>query len=419
MSTASLQTDERRQIRFEDLESQAMFWLVSFALYGVMIANHTHIETNDHVKFAGGLELFARLAASGIAGLIGIYGCLFNAQVRKAFCYFPCIWLLAILGMHVVGTFFSPDFKFSAAHLTTLLCVAFFAPTALAVLGTRQTVKVMVLAMLTTVVASWFLYLFAPAYGVMIEITDATGASVERMGGTSHPNVLAGTSVLLFVTICYLWFERKMGTFVAVPLILFCILTLVMTGTRVAMISGVLSVLLVYRGFWLNREILPFTILFIALGLAGFGLILGGAVQSDAATSLTRSGDFDEITSVTGRSDIWVHVVELIGERPLRGYGPGTAKTLLAKKDMLLHPHNLLLHMAINGGVVCAFFALMMLINQFFISLTGKYKLAALISFVIMLNSFTEIPIFDYVPGAPTVMWMVAIFWPFLDDGTL
>lgn len=419
MTTASLQPEERRLIQFTEIESLAMFWLVSFALYSVMIVNHTHIETNDHVKFAGGLELFARLAASGVAGLIGIYGCLFNARVRKAFCYFPCIWVLGILVMHVVGTYFSPDFNYSVAHLTTVMCVGLFAPTALAVLGSRQTVNVMVMAMLTTVVASWILYLFAPAYGVMIEITDSTGASVERMGGTSHPNVLAGTCVLLFVTLCYLWFERKMGTFVAVPLILLTVATLFMTGTRVAMISGVVSVLFVYRGFWLQREILPFTVLLTAVGLAGVGVVLSGGIQSDAATSLTRSGDFDEITSVTGRSDIWVYVVELIGERPLQGYGPGTAKTLLDKKGMLLHPHNLLLHMAVNGGIICAFFALMMLINQFFISLTGKYKLAALISFVIILNSFTEIPIFDYVPGAPTIMWMVAIFWPFLDDGTL
>ena len=425
MSSASLpnsisESTSRRQIRFSDLESLALFWLVNLALYGVMIMNHTHIETNDQVKLAGGLELLLRLGTSGIAGVIGMYGLVFMPRVRNAFFSFPGAWVMGVSIMYVIGTVCSPYFSYSMPHLITFGCVVLFSPTAFAVLGTRQTVNVMINSMVITMVASWFLYLAMPEYGVMIEITDLSGATVERMGGTSHPNVLAGACSLLLVMLSYMWFEKKMSTLLVIPLLLLCGLTLLETGTRVALVASVVSVVVVYRGFWFEREILPFTIIFSMLAaIIILFMSATGAGKVASATSFTRSGDMEEITSVTGRAEIWEYCIKKVWERPLRGYGPGSAKIILNRKQMLLHTHNVIISMGVIGGVICAFCGFMMFIHQFWISVCGNYRLAALISFVIIMNSFTENPIFDYVPGAPTVLWLVAVFWPVLDDGSL
>ena len=85
----------------------------------------------------------------------------------------------------------------------------------------------------------------------------------------------------------------------------------------------------------------------------------------------------------------------------------------------MLHPHNVVLNITFAGGIFAGALAVMMFIQQLLISIGRKYRLAALISFVIILNSLTEVPIFDYVPGTPTVLWMAAICWPVLDDGSL
>ena len=401
------------------MESLALFWLVTIALYGVMIANHTHIETNDQVKLAGSLELAARLGTSGIAGLIGLYGFLFISRVSNAFLTFPGAWVMGVAIMYVIGTIFSPYFSYSVPHLITFGCVTLFAPTALAVLGSRQTINIIITSIVVTLLASWFLYLMMPEYGVMIEVTDASGDSVKRMGGTSHPNVLAGVSALLFVIMCYMWFERKMSFLVALPLMALCAATLLETGTRVALVSAVGAVLIVYRGFWTEKKNLPLTALLVCTALLGAFVLATGAIELASAKSFTRSGDIDEITSVTGRADIWEYVIEKIGERPLCGYGPGSAKVLLEEKDMLLHTHNVILSLGVVGGVVCAFCGLMMFLQQLSISFSGRYRLAALISLVIIMNSLTETPIFDYVPGAPTVLWLIAVFWPVLDDHSL
>ena len=420
MSSVSLNHEERRKFRFSDLESFALFMLTLVAMFGVMIANQTHIETNDQVKLAGGLEILTRLSTSGLAGLIGLYGFLFIPRVRHAFLSFPGFWVLGIFVCFIVGTFCSPYFRYSFPHLVTFTCVVLFSPTAFAILGSRRMVSISIGTLTVTLLASWFLFLAMPEYGVVIEVTSAAGDSVERMGGTSHPNVLAGTSVLLIVLTCYMWFEQKMGTFLAVPLIVLCVVTLIYTGTRVAAVSAILSILIVYRGFWQNPEVWPFTVVGVGAALLVAMFVLSDESGSLVSTeAITRSGDIDEITSVTGRAEIWEFIVEKIGERPLTGWGPGTAKIVLDKRQMLLHTHNVVLSMAFVGGVLCGVFAVLMFLHQLLVSIQGKYKLAALISFVIILNSFTENPIFDYIPGAPTVLWLVAVFWPVLDDGTL
>ena len=74
---------------------------------------------------------------------------------------------------------------------------------------------------------------------------------------------------------------------------------------------------------------------------------------------------------------------------------------------------------AFAGGIFAGACGLMMFVHQLLISIGGRYRLAALISLIIILNSLTEVPIFDYIPGTPTVVWLAAVFWPVLDDGSL
>ena len=430
MSNASIRSDQnfgsgddgRPVVPITEFIDSAVIGLTSIVLFAVLFLNQTHIETNDHIKLAGGLELLLRLVATGAGGLLGAYGLLFVPKIRLAFLSFPGVWVIGILFFVLVGTVFSPYRSYAFPHLLALSAIVLFAPFAFHILGTRRFINIVLATMTLSLVASWFLYLFMPDYGVMIEHTSNT-ETVQRMGGTSHPNVLSGIVVLMVVILAYLWFEGKRSWEFCLPLLLLCIATLIFTGTRVAVVAAIFSILIVYRRFWLRTDILPIT---AALGVA---ILLGALVvfssdgtnpiTSSLVGSTTRSGNVEEITSVTGRSDIWTFVIDSIQKRPLLGYGPGTAKIYLEKKGLLLHTHNVVLAIAFAGGVFAGAFAFMMFVQQLLVSIGGKYRLAALISFVIILNSLTEVPIFDYIPGTPTVVWLAAIFWPILDDGSL
>ncbi len=408
---------------FAQVEERLLYVFSAIALVAITSANHMHIETDDHIKLAPKLELLLRLGATGCGGLVGLYGFFFIKRVRTAFLTFPAAWVLGIWLLYLTSTIFSPFRSVAFPHLVTFTSVVLFAPTAFAVLGTRKTILLIIGSLIFTLLASWFLYLAMPEYGVMVEFTDESGAGVERMAGMSHPNVLAGTSVLCMVMVVYLIAERKLSLGITLPVLTLCLVTLAMTGTRVAILAAVASLFTVYRGFWFRKNVFPFTALGIAIAILGALFVLsedsGGMASRSVMRSVTRSGNMDEITSVTGRAEIWEFCIEKIGERPIRGWGPGSAKPLLEKEDTLLHTHNVILHMAIVGGVLGGVFVVLLFLQQAMVSIRGTYPLAALISIVILMNSMTENPIFDYIPGAPTLLWMIAIFWPVLDDGSL
>ena len=320
-----------------------------------------------------------------------------------------------------LGTACSPYRGYSLPYYITTISITLFSPYAFYALGTKRFVNVVLASMILTLVGSYFLYFAMPDYGVAIEYTSLT-ESVPRMAGTTHPNILAGVVVLMMVIVSYLGFEGKRSWWFCLPLLGIGILTLSLTGTRVAIVAAVVSLLTVYRGFWMRTDVLPLTAVMAVATLVAALVLFSDEADNPIAKSLvgsTRSGDIDEISSFTGRAEIWEYVIKMIHERPLQGYGPGVAKVYLEKENFLLHAHNSVLHIAFAGGIFAGAFGLMMFLHQFIVSIGGNYRLAALLSFVTILNSLTEVPVFDYLPGTTTVLWLAAIFWPMLDDGSL
>ena len=427
MTNATLESDRgfdddgRPVLPVNDLLQSAIYTLTGIVLFAVLLFNHTHIETRDQVKLFGGLELFVRLVASGAAGILGLYGFVFVPKVRLAFISFPGAWVLGSMAFIVLGTICSPEPRTSLPYLLTLISVVLFSPMAFYVVGTKRFINIVLISMTITLLGSWFLYLFMPEYGVVQEHISKT-ETVARFGGTSHPNTLAGVVVLMIAILAYLYFEGKKSLAFCLPLFVLCVVTLFLSGTRVAAVSCALSILFVYQRFWLRTDILPITAALIVTVLIAALMLFSTEGENPISSllgSATRSGNIEEITSVTGRSTIWAFSLEKIGERPLVGYGPGLAKYYFEEKGLLLHTHNAVLNVAFAGGIFAGACGLMMFVHQLLISIGGRYRLAALISLIIILNSLTEVPIFDYIPGTPTVVWLAAVFWPVLDDGSL
>ena len=398
-----------------------MFWITGTVLYTIMVANQTHIETDEAVKLAPQLELLLRLVGTAIAGLIGVYGFLFIGRVQTAMFSLPGAWVTGIAICFALSTVVSDYKSITIPHLITFVCIFLFTPTAFAILGTRRFFEISLFAFLTTLLASWFLFLFVPEFGMKMEVIDAAGSeSVPRMSGTSHPNTLAGVSGFVVLIVSYMLSRNRISWKLAIPVLLLCIATFVLTQTRVAAFAAIVSLLFIYRRFWLRRDVFPLTFILVTVGLFAALFIAWGNNQGwlsgTALKSLTRSGEIEEITSFTGRNHVWSFVVQKIGESPLLGYGPGVAKTLLEKEGLLLHPHNVVLATALAGGVISGLFALIMFFQQLWISCRGTFKLAALITVYVFLNSLTETFIFDYIPGPSTVLFLVALYWPVLDD---
>jgi O-antigen ligase len=77
---------------------------------------------------------------------------------------------------------------------------------------------------------------------------------------------------------------------------------------------------------------------------------LGQKLNQRLINLVSKSGTTEELTSGTGRSEIWGASVRLIARRPLTGYGAATSKDLLA--DYTRYTHNMLLNVGLSGGIV-------------------------------------------------------------------
>lgn len=92
-----------------------------------------------------------------------------------------------------------------------------------------------------------------------------------------------------------------------------------------------------------------------------FGFVIFGAYYvfffSDVG-SFSRSGNIDEITTLTGRISIWQTALELIAQKPYFGYGFGSAQWLLENNYSTQFgwttgsAHNSFLHMALEMGLI-------------------------------------------------------------------
>ena len=77
---------------------------------------------------------------------------------------------------------------------------------------------------------------------------------------------------------------------------------------------------------------------------------MGNDISGGVLSVVTKTGDVTELTSATGRTEIWAEAIRLIGERPLTGYGLNSSPALM--EDFSYHTHNLVLHATFSGGVV-------------------------------------------------------------------
>lgn len=127
---------------------------------------------------------------------------------------------------------------------------------------------------------------------------------------------------------------------------------LVLANARTSMAAAVLATLVLLRP--VIGRVAP------ALALAGvLGVLVivisTGEVERASAT-VARSGEATEISSLTGRTEIWDRALDLVGPVPLTGIGAASSGQAFGeafREDFNWNPghgHNAVLQMALNGG---------------------------------------------------------------------
>lgn len=120
--------------------------------------------------------------------------------------------------------------------------------------------------------------------------------------------------------------------------------------------AGAALALLVRLSEFLPRVTVPL----VVGSLLTVGILVTQTSLLDSSTeTLSRSGNETELTTLTGRTDIWDISLGAIATQPVTGYGPGSTTDLFKeiKPEGVLgtfeinHAHNLWLQLGLIGGL--------------------------------------------------------------------
>ena len=386
-----------------------------FSLFAIAFGNLVDVEANNEAVGFGGQALVKVMFLS-LGGLYGGIGVLTDVKVRRLLLSFPMMWMSLILVFFCLAVPTSLTVFTSLASTMSIACVLLMTATALVQLGVRSVLNTVFFATAAYVFLSWAAYLFVPSIGVYFEATTE-GREFHRMGGLAHPNVLGQMSGVTLILGLLLQLDQKKFSLVRTIVMFFAAAALVGSLSRTSLLATTMAIAVIFRSHIFHRR---YAMPAIVCGVVGIALLIVATMVFDIEAKvgsklglLSKSGDTAELTSATGRTEIWAEVIWLVSERPLVGYGAATSKYLL--KDYSLHTHNLVLNVALSTGVLGGIFAFWMCLERVFKLFVTRHPIAdALVVFVVV-NGLFENVIFSILCGLPTMIWIIALALPTID----
>ena len=364
------------------------------------------------IRLARVPSLLVKLSAAVCAGFAGVWGIACIPRVRELLFSPPGLILLAIaciFAMTCLTSVTSSSVPIALVFWAYLL----FVPTCLIVLGLRGTLLATLCGVLLFTLGALFLYVFVPRFGVFPE-DMGDGVLIERMGGMSQPNHTGRSAMIGLLISGYFFRLARAPKTLCLMLMSLFLLAGVLAMSRTALLAVFVCMIVLNLDRLLSRAGLMFAMASLIVIVAGvFALAATGREQvilERVLAAVTKTGDVEEVTSMTGRSEIWERSVELIMERPLQGYGLGANKIVLI--DHLQSTHNILLHPTLAAGIVAGGLTLLLLMWNLITAFLSPQLIIRALCVYVLLSGLTEDTIYETFPGPSTLLWLTCCLWP-------
>ncbi len=373
--------------------------------------------------------LLFKLLVSSVAIGIGLIGFGVLGRARRWVATIPGAILWTMGGLFIVSGIIADPEVANVGRVSSIVYVGYlaFVMVASSILGFSRFIVAMITGTSMFLVATWMLYLLKPELGTFVEQVGG-GETVERMGGTSHPNHIGKLAMSVFLFSASTWLtadgsprRRRLRRTLATAGIALGLATVAATISRTAMLAGVAaSMTLIVDRITSRTAVLAVAAAGMAATIGLLIISLTGGGDLDAAR-FTKSGDVNEITSVTGRTDIWAEALEFIARRPLIGHGINTAASLLSANATATH--NLVLHVTFSGGVIAGMLVIVLLgwsAWRVFALLAERFRgrgydvdrappwVAAVLTYVLV-SGFVEDTVLEVFPATLTLIWIASL----------
>lgn len=370
----------------------------------------------DGATMTVGLDPYVlmKLVTFGVATLLAAYGLVTSHEVRALVQSIPALLILSILLLVGIA---GPTAISGASIPTTLINIAFvcFVATALIGLGLDGMVTAALAGAMISTALAWALYLFMPRYGVFPELL-AGGLVVERLGGVAHPNSVSRTVFLATLFIFYLFRVNRISLKTAILLAMPCILAAWLAWSRTAIIAGMLAVFVLAFDRFRGRLGTTFM---VGVVTAGMMVVTGMFALGEeermidlVLSKIAKSGDAEEITSGTGRSEIWSFAIHLISERPIVGHGFNAAPIMMINHSQ--STHNAVLHASLSGGVFAGGLMVCVLLWNLVTAIRTDNVLIKAMTIFLIISCLMEETVLETFPGPCTMCWLICSFYPVL-----
>ena len=381
--------------------------------------NYGYTNGEDHVGLDW--QVVVKLIIAAGCSILGAIGVVLSSRVRVVLASVPGCILVALAAVLVVTSSVAFEEAATVSRAASLVNFGYvlFVPTVLLVLGLRRVAIICLVALVANLIINWVMYIGFPQSGIFEE--ELWGNHIaRRMGGLGHPNSIARTGVLAGILSLSMLRSHEMaprlpmGRSILIAILVLSAMTMAATFSRTACVAGMASAGLLMLDKIFTRSGLVLAGCVAVLGVGGLvaaELLSGGGVMGDSFVSMTtKTGDVTELTSATGRTEIWAEAVRLISLRPVTGYGLNSAPFIM--REFSLHPHNLLLHALISGGLLAGILTLCLIAWNFFIGLTSDEPLVRAISIYVLVSGVFEDTVLDTFASPSTLLWMVVMIYP-------
>lgn len=192
-----------------------------------------------------------------------------------------------------------------------------------------------------------------------------------------------------------------------------CVVALLMTQSRTPF---AMALVILFMHYFLNSRRL-----YAALFVASAGMVLLAALipmgQETLLKAVSRSGDISEVTSFTGRTEIWYAVLKLAELHPWMGYGYASSVFVLPEHMsevgfLTSHAHNLLLQLLFTTGWIGVVLFLLSIAGMTLRALVYRDSITFSMMAFVLLNGITESSGFTTLANICTFAFAIAAVYP-------
>lgn len=426
-SEAPKEPQKRDPLLIDHVESWLNKPLYPIALYFTIFSaafwNNLDVPTGDRTADNIGMssQVFVKLGFILLGFALGAWGWWVNPRVRALTTSIPGYALFFLGFWQIASALLSRTVSLTlgiagaVSYWGALLVIM----SGIVYLGARRVVTCLTAGLITFCIGSILFLFISPENAFFSEVMDLTN-KVIRFGGLGHPNTLGRMAILVAVLFVAIGLDRRLPWKWCVPLSLFFFFEAAATLSRTPLIAGFASLAAITIPK-ISREKAIYAIGYCAglaiLLLLAMELTIGtNSITAKIIAKGTKTGDLDEVTTLTGRTEIWAFALELAMERPIFGHGPGATPILMEKKSG--HAHNALLDPTANLGFPAGAAIIIVFSWLIYCCIRDDNSVYRAGVVFLVVAGISERLLFGTIPDSISYYWLAFAFWGVIPDKT-